>query len=384
MSQHNLMMKGSEDSFQAAQTRTKYLHRSFLPNINAHGGVETFQTGSQSRKTEPVAGLAGSINLLRGGRDYLEERLRKENAALKSVELQKSSLSELTRARNLFVNILFFREIKGHYREALSNNKANLGMVQTRIDAGITTETDKLDFKINRNQLNQELAILDEEIEHSVDLLSVVLGLPASTKLQISDAIGHSDKDVDVALSFIASDHYDISILQRKRTLMDIKKKKANLWWTPSLDLYAHYSLYPFREREQTLIENRDEAVVGLQMKMNLFDGLQSQKEAKSFKYQSSAYRKIALQKERELEAHFRKLQHTLKLRRNLVHNMKKNVSQGRHYLSLTRGEYELGTKNSPDVLSASERLLVLNRRYSEVRRELLITKNELMELLGQ
>jgi outer membrane protein TolC len=380
----NLEVQGAKSFLHAADARTKYLHRSFLPDISAYGGAEVSQQSTVGRKTEPIAGAEANINLLRGGRDYLEENIRQEETALQSYHYKKNTLQELTRARDLFINVLFLEELITNYHQALRRNKENLAMVQTKIDAGLTTETDKLDFEINQIQLNQELAILKEDHEHSLELLRAVLGLDTNTKLTLQGRLTHAEKEAQVKAAFDPSQHHDVSILEKQKNIAKIEKNKAQLWWTPSVDIYANYKLQPFREREQNLLRDRDEAVAGIQMSLNLFDGLKSHNEAKSLRYQSKGYEQQAQQKARELEVQFSALQHRLKLRHDLIHSIQKSVRQGREYLNRTRDEYRLGTKNSPDVLSASQRILDLSRRYATIQRDFLVTRNDVFAILGE
>ncbi len=382
--QQNLAVQGSHAFAAGAKARTGHLPRSFLPKVKAHGGGETFRTLDRDRMTQPVAGVEGNINLLEGGRDYLEEKRRKKELSVKDTQAQKYYLSELRRARNLFVKALFLKDIAGHYRNALANNRQNIELVQKRIDAGLTTETDKLDFAIYQGRLRQELAIVKEDHEHTLELLQSVLGMPLDQEIKLKGSLAHKHTDDLFNADFDPDAHYEVQLLRRQSEALDLAKKKANLWWTPSVDIYGNYNLYPFRERERTAIEERDEYVAGAQLSMNLFDGLQSSREAKSLKFRAKGVKLQSEQKKRELEAQFRKLKHILTLRHDLVHGVQSNVQQTKKYLELTRQEYELGTKNSPDVLSASQRILDQKRRYSEIRRDFLLTKNELVAFLGR
>ncbi len=381
--QQNLAVQGAETFVGAAKAKTGHLPRSFLPKISAQGGGETFQTLDQKRMTQPVAGVEGNVNLLQGGRDYLEEKKRKKELSIESTQAKKYYLSELRRARNLFVKGVFLKDLIRHYQHALTNNRKNIRLVENRIKAGLTTETDKLDFTIFQSRLGQELAIIKEDHEHTLELLQSVLGLSLNTQVALQGGLGHKHDDSLFDAEFHVEDHYDVQLLAQQAEALDYAKKKANLWWTPSVDAYGSYNLYPFRERERFALEERDEYVAGVQMKMNLFDGLQSSREAKSLKLRSKGVKLQSKQKQRELEAQFRKLKHILTLRHDLVHSVQVNVNKIKKYLRLIQEEYERGTKDSSDVLSAAQRILDQKRRYSEIQRDFLLTKNELQTFLG-
>lgn len=380
----NLRVQGSHEFVKAAQASQGYFGRSFLPQVSAFGGGERFRTRDQPWMTQPTAGAAATINLFRGGRDLLEDRQRAQAADRERAEADHTIRQTLQHARDLFVQALYLHEIIEHYRSALAANRNNLAMVARRIDAGLTTDTDRLDCKIYHDRLEQELAIIEEEHEHALELLQAVLGVSWNESLHLVGSLGHDHHDPMFALSASEISSPDIQALEHESSRLATAGAQANRWWTPEVDVYAQYTLFPFRERESLILRERDDTVFGVQARVHLFDGLRAARKAKALRLRARGTSLHAAQQTRELEARFRKLHHILQLRHRLVHGVRQSVAQTHAYLQRTRQEYELGIKNSPDVLNAADRILDQQRRYSEIRRDFLITKNELLALQGE
>lgn len=382
--QRNLAVEGSEAFVAAADARTGHLPRSFLPTVSAFGGGETFHTLDQPRRTEPVGGITARVSLFEGGRDWLDARQRTAEQTLAQTDATKTWRLTLQRARDLFVEIVYLDTLRGLYASALQRNRQNIALVQKKIAAGLTTPTDQLDFEIEREALRQELALLSEDHEHAVELLQAWLGMTPGDPITIAADLQHRHTDPIFQARPDLAAHHDVAWLAHKSRATALEQRKTARWWAPAVELYGGYALHPFYERERDPVRERDELVAGVRARVLLFDGLQAHRAARALRHQARGWALQGEQRRRELRAFERKLQHTLALRHNLVHRVATSVAQTERYLRLTRQEYSLGTKNSPDVLQASQRVLDQQRRYADIRRDFHRTKHEMLTLLGE
>jgi hypothetical protein len=119
--------------------------------------------------------------------------------------------------------------------------------------------------------------------------LRIVLGLPSSSGgLEIRGSLSHfHDADLQSARldSLDFQDHPEVAQLKDQKKIAELQKKQSNRWWTPSVDAYGGYTLYPFRERERSTLGGRDEAVVGGRITFEIFDGLDSKADASARKH---------------------------------------------------------------------------------------------------
>jgi len=78
----NLSVKGAGANVQAAQAQTGHLFRSYLPEVEAEVGGESFQRGPFGTMAQPFAKIEANINLFRGGKDRLESQKRHNQKCL--------------------------------------------------------------------------------------------------------------------------------------------------------------------------------------------------------------------------------------------------------------------------------------------------------------
>lgn len=379
----NENIKAETSLVKASQTETRHLTRSFLPRIRAQGGGEVFKTGDFDTMTNPVGSVDMSLNLVNGGKDHLEEKIRKNELALSHTRRERAYARELLEARMLFSEILYQSEIIRTLEYALGLNQNNVSAVEKKIQAGLTTKADRLDFQIYISQIRQELLLAKEDHEHAVKELKVTLGLPWEAHLTVNGSLNHAH-DQDLRSSGINPDlHPDVEILKKQERILDLEKTQANRWWAPSLDIYASYALNPFRERGYFPQSDRDETVGGIKLSMNIFDGLESHTKANALKLRSQAQKHQARHRSQEVITLHERYSHELKIRHDLVHMVERNAVNSQSYLSMTLSEYETGVKNAPDVLSASQRILDNKRRSADIRKDYWVIKAKLLALQG-
>ncbi len=376
-------VQAAQERVAAEKSRTGHLTRSFLPRVQAYGGGEAFRTGDFERMAQPVGGVEGKINLFRGGRDHLEEKIRKNRMALSESAFHQRSRGELLRARTLFAEILFYRSRVASLKDAIAMTQHSSGLVGKRIEAGLATESDRLEFAMARRSFEQELAFAKEEYEHAVDELRIVLGRPRET-LDVRGTLNHFH-DPDLQRSEVNTDsHPEVQELKSLQNISKLRQKQSNRWWSPSVDAYGGYALYPFRERERFARGERDEAVVGGRVTFQIFDGLDGKSEAGFEKHEALAFGQEAMQRQEEVEGSFRKLKHELKIRHDMAHAMERNLSEGRLYFSLSSEEYDRGVRNSRDMFSSLQRYLDQKLNHARALKDYFVVRSELLGVLGQ
>ncbi|MFN8845464.1 MAG: TolC family protein [Bdellovibrionales bacterium] len=90
----------------AQKDRTGRLVRSFLPQISATVGQEQFKTGSVKTENQEYWRLEASVNLYKGGRDHLEDKIRDSQLTLSQTFLSLEYQKELKEARLAYWKII--------------------------------------------------------------------------------------------------------------------------------------------------------------------------------------------------------------------------------------------------------------------------------------
>lgn len=380
----NQAVSGAGRLVEAARARTGHLGRSYLPSLGVEAGGERFQTLHFGWENQPYGHAEARLNLYRGGRDRLSGAAFERQADLASADSRKALAAELAAARRTYWELVSGRETAKLVEAALDENEKLLAVANRRINRGLATETDRLEFEISRSLLREEL----ESLLHASVLLqirlSAALGLPPETRFTTPDTISHDHDERLLAEPFDAASHPDARALEARGRGLALARAKTGRWWTPSLDVYGGYYLYTFRERDSMSQRERDDKAIGVQLSVPLFDGMRSRTEAKALRLEAEGVERQQAQRTLAVDAEVRVAKEDLKHDHELIHYAEKRIEQGAKYLALTLDEYERGVKNSLDALGAAQRNLGYRRQYAERRREYQLTKTGLLALLGR
>ncbi len=384
VAEKNQAVTGADRLVESARARTGHLGRAYLPSLGVEAGGERFQTLHYGWETQPYGHAEARLNLFRGGRDRLSGAAFERQVELASADAKKSLAAELAAARRTYWELVSDREKAKLVEVALDENEKLLAVANRRINRGLATETDRLEFEISRSLLREEL----ESLLHATLLLqirlSAALGLPPESRFKTPETIEHDHDERLLAAPFDAGAHPDARALEAQGRALDLARMKAEPWRAPSLDLYGGYYLYTLRERDSTSRKERDDKAIGIQLSIPLFDGLRSRTEAKALRLEAEGVNRQKAQRILAVDAEVRVAKEDLKHDHELIHYAETRIEQGTRYLALTLDEYERGVKNSLDALGAAQRQLGYRRQYAERRRDYQITKSGLLALLGQ
>lgn len=382
--ERNLHAQGADFLKQSAEVGRGHLARSYYPTVAATLGSERFKTGSQAARAEPFGSVTAKVNVFRGGRDLLEESIVDAKARATGAESEVTLRDEIKKARIRFWNLISQREIAKLLEEGIDENSRNLKAAMSRIRAGAATETDRIEFEMYKIELDQDFARLKLASENTERDLAVLLGLPEGSKIETPATVGHEHMDELLFGSFKVENSPIVSALTLRSEEAGLRSIQFARWWAPSVDLYVEYGLHTFREREFAEQAERFESIIGVQLTLDLFDGLSGRNERKQKALEAAGFLKESLQTGRELHAKIEGARSELKLTHELIHQSEEALTRAKTYLARTLDEYRRGVKNSPDVLSASERNFSIRRRFAELRRDYQLARSELLEILGQ
>jgi outer membrane protein len=384
LSERNQNVKSAILSEEAASARTGYFARSFLPRLLIEGGAENFETGIYRRLTQPYGLLEAKVNLFQGGRDYLEEQIREGEYLSARSQSRKLQNQELLEVRQAYWTLVYQSEEIEIHKKAVEQNEKYLAAANRRIQRGLTTETDRLDFQINRDVLKEELESLEHEVLLTEIKLQSLLSTAEGQKFKGADQIPHDHDEQIMSFGLDSASNADVMELQAAEQIARSRSASTHRWWMPSLDVYAGYYLYTLRDRDYVDQALRNDTVAGFRLTLHLFDGFESIRQASASGKQAEAQEGKAYQETRKAHAKLRLVQEEMKHQHELIHTAEGRIELGQSYLSRTLGDYDRGVKNSVDVLGALQRLIQFKSRYAELRRDYQQSKAELLGMLGK
>lgn len=352
------------------------LTRSFLPHVSLTYGREKFTTGPYHSLNQPLGGIEAELNLFNSGRDRIESTIRDNQAEIAKIDatlVRAQVLAELKKALSHYAYLI---EIKAVTTSAMSQNEENLKSANKRINAGLASGTDLLDFKQQKIQFKQELSALDYEIGVTQRLISTLLGNEPDDALVTEFENTHPDHSDESKLKLSGK-----SLIVKKAELhkeaTSLEYKKDKRWWTPRLDLYGYALRFTQKEREYTPSEARNDVTFGFKFSLPIFDGGEGYRGAQATKALVEAKRNEVRSQELSLQRQNLDALKKLELAHDLIHGAEENVQIMNAYRKGILSEYSKGIKNSPDVLQASQRWIEANIRNAEVKKNYQFAKVE-------
>lgn len=373
--------------FESAQKLQGHLLRSFLPSVGFVYGQERFKTGPYDGVTQPYGGVEAKVSLFNSGRDELEGKIRNLKARRSMVETKITRARILAELRKTLTHFAYLSEVEEILREAMKLTDASSKDARKRINAGLATKTDILDFKQQSIQITQELQKLEFEKGVAKRMIATLLGYPPTEELEVDFKNSHPEHGQEEKLTTPS----EKNLLVRKAKLLtevaQVESSKARRWWAPEVELYGYALRFTQKEREYDDPSDRNDLTVGVKLTLPIFDGgdgiAESRAQALLAKAQGQELRAQKLEVERDtLDAMKR-----LDLAHGLIHGAEENVEVMESYREGIKSEYGKGVKNSPDVLQATQRWISAREKFAEVKKNYQFAKADalyLMNLAGE
>jgi outer membrane protein len=367
----------------AMEKRDGLLMRKFLPSLTLEGGVEKFSTGYYDDLNQSFGSALVNLNLFNGGRDFNASKIIDSTVQITQTEYDQALIDGLLKLRTVYWEYLYEKEVVNILSMATEMNDKNLSSARLRIKNGIATRTDELEFRQNSLQVEQDLQRASMELVNRDRELRALIGIEESIGVKSEEEIPHEHSDELLNMNFEVEKHRDNRRLSYQQEVLENQRKVEGRWWIPSLDVYGSAAHHTQKERDYLSSSLRNDYTLGIKISMNLFDGGESFNLANSMALQRKAIEYQFGQKKRELTADYKNTRALMELTHSQIHNAEENVALSEEYYKSTIGEYGRGIKNSPDVLSASQRLVNARLRLLDLKKDYQLSRAKLMNILG-
>lgn len=379
--------KQSEPERLLTEARKKeqgHFMRSFLPSLEASYSREAFRESGFPSAASYGWGAEGRISLFNGGRDYLEEQVREKKTEKAIADLNIKDQEVLLAIRKAFWSVVFNQSLVKTIEKALADNDEILRLADKRIRAGVASNVDRLDFRLNGIRLKQDLQKAKNELRNSEN--------------QLRGQLMISDTDKIIIQQEMLDDHQIISNLDTKNSELkrnptftaiqaqsEIEWNLARInsrWFLPKLDLYAGYEK-PSLRQDSTGGFGLSQWYTGLELKFSLGEVATS----------------IALRQARDIEAkaHLQLKENTYQVNKNsfvalsenikalheLFHDAESSVKEAEAYVTRILKEYDKGVKNSIDALNATRQAYDARREGLSILRDYKFAISEFYRLTG-
>ena len=375
---NNLEIGSTKSKLESKEFENKINKSFFLPELYLSGGVgsEKLQDNSYETEKGPFLFLESKLNIYKGGRDSV---LKKKNALevsalgieleMKKRELNISSFKILS-AMNLITTE------KKLIKNELASNKVQQSMANKKLNAGLTSAIDLIDFDIKNDYLTNEIDILDLKIETLKNEFSILYGSEISIS-EMDTMFVNISKSLDDTAVMNYENSPNIKLSQKQVDLTTIDQESVKSEYLPTIDLEAKWGNITPQEK---FSKSPKEHEIALNISFPLFTGYTTDYKFKQSVIESSQKKREMKQMELTTKSlhdlEIKKIELSKKLLISLNHSLSQNVK----YKDLTISEYRRGIKNSSDIIGASDKKLELERKILETQNELKISQITLNE----
>lgn len=381
---NNRHIEASSKISKAIQGRKGYLFRSYLPQIEAQAGIETYTKELKKESNDPFYGIEASINIFRGFKDSEKDNQISSEVLASHAEKDEIYIDELSKSIDAFWNVVYAKESLEVLKRYQDLNKKNLSASRQRISAGVAPQTDFIEFEMNDKLLEQEkirLEVMQKTSEQKLNILmnegkDKVFQYP----LEIPSAVSNQKLMGKLNSLGLASIRKSEALAAKSLS----ESKVAGKWWMPELDLISGYKQLNRRESDQFLQRDRQDYYYGIRLKMNLFDAAQSITEKQTLAALAIAEEFKAEQAKKELEIEYENQQKIFANLERQVVDASSNQKMMKNYLESILREYSRGVKGSAEVLSASDRYYDYQKKYIELKKNYQLMKFQLTETMGE
>lgn len=311
----------------------------------------------------------------------LKAALAKRRLAEREQELIRSEVDRLI-AEHFFEAAVLQEKIKLK-EEDFKLSEQQMQTARRRIEGGLATNTDLLEFQLHQQEIKNDLELLRQEWAAHLRELQRVSGLsslPSSLDplFPLPPPTLESEENI---WATITTKNFELSAARAEAEVASAERGASFGGWLPRLSVEGQYG----KLMETDFVESRKDSweVVG-KVTIPLFSGTSTLRDYQS--KSAEAQRAQLRYTQEEL-----KMRNALKSILDLINRLKAkfegeqaNVGTAEAYYKAVISEYRRGVKNSPDVASATDKLFGAKERLFETRRELSAVYLELLTLQGR
>ena len=379
---NNFKIKSFEEELQGEVRNLEGAKSKYFPTVGISLGKENLSS-SKIDQEENIKAIYGEINLFKGYRDQNAISKAKIDKNLSKVRLGFIKFKGELLIEKQYFQYLFLKKRLSILKFELRRSNTHIKMVKKRLSSKIITETDLLEFRLQRKKLQSLINYVSLELRTIKEYLVLNSGLESSKEYEIQGLLPHY-KLISKLEDILNS--RDDSFLVHQNSLdvkiADLNKKNSISNWYPSIDFKIEHGNLDETETGIESSQVSSKATLMATWEINLGGKTIYENKSKSNRLNAAEYR---LKENRlKYEIRSRKLFSQLKMLENLILSEEKNTKLAKSIYENSLKEYKKGIKDSGALLSSSNEYSEMESRIYQLKLNYIHKKIELEELVSK
>lgn len=266
-------------------------------------------------------------------------------------------------------------------RQDLELTEKQIIDAKKRVEGGVATETDLLEFAMHQQEKRNDLESLESELQRQYRELERFTGISEKISELKSDPVKPIQlRSFDEIWTRVKEHNIELRRARSDAVAAQSDKAAALGRYLPKFSAEAQYG----KLMETDFVESKRNswAVVG-KVTVPIFNGLSDFNRFQSKSYEADKATIAEIQTEAKIRNKTQNLMIMVESLEKKLDGEQKNVQTAERYYKAIVSEYKRGVKNSPDMAGATDKLFEAKLRALEADRDLSIATMELLAIQG-
>lgn len=292
---------------------------------------------------------------------------------------------------SLYYQVLITQQQYQQMALTLQNLEANIGLIELQVDAGFVKKTDLSRLKVNHTNLKTQAQAIADGIYQQKNMLKYYAGLPLDEEIEI-ETVDPAEMPGQVELADAASvtNLTSYRLLSAQEHLYTLEEKSYKAGYFPSLALTAQYayngvgnSFDYFKSRENSTLNWYDNASIGVQLAIPIFDGFRKDAQIQQSKIHLMKVREDKKSAEVLLNIQKSNAINTLKTCRETLLVQQQNVELAGEVYAESQAGFTEGVTSLSDLLDAEKALTESQLGYASALLQYRLAELKLLQAEG-
>ena len=369
LNQKNQEILSLEKIAESKEAQRESVKSAYYPTLNIVGGWGQNKTDELSATQKGYLGYAeGKLNLFRGFKDdsIIQQKNTEAKMAYLNLDLKKRSLKvEFTEVMSEMILL--------HHLQAILNEEHKITQTQKqkaakKVSAGLTGVVDNLEFDLRENEIQMEQRQIDQKHAEAHQKLFALYGEEIADSLIDNVSFSGVDELRQIVTLFNIENNLEYQKANLELEHAQFEKNEIVSEYKPSLDFsYSFGRLTPSEDSSAKLNESK----YAIQLTIPLFSGFETYNKTKMALANIDSNEKNKKQQVNSVQSEYNAIKTRILESVSMYNLIEKKIANLEKYFDLTLAEYKRGIKNSPDLVSATERLFSARKKKYEILKDL-------------